>query len=158
VSDTENIDVLRAQMQRLTALVADLHDRVIELQTMPASTSVGSVSGPVFVNVNDWVTDRLIPMLERTTGTQLRWCTTWWAHPEVVSRFEACWRAWETLRLEPTLGMSVWYRDHLDPMLAVVMSGSGPFAACTPDRHAPVVPLPVVGHSVGDRRVGTMSD
>jgi Domain of unknown function (DUF4913) len=142
VSDTEDIEVLRAQIQRLAALVADLHDRVIELQTMPASTSVGSVSGPVCVDVNDWVTDRLIPMLERTPGTQLRWCATWWAHPEVVSRFDACWRAWETLRQDPNLGMSVWYRDHLDPMLAVVMSGNGPFAACTAERHAPPCRLP----------------
>lgn len=72
----------------------------------------------------------------------MRWCQSWWAHPEVLSRFEACGRAWETLRLEPGTGMSVWYPDHLDPMLTTVMSGTGPFAACTVDRHAPPVPLP----------------
>jgi hypothetical protein len=139
VSNLDDLDALRAQVRRLTALVDDMRDRFDD-QTSPA---IASTLQPVFADVNGWVTGRLIPLLERQPGGQLRWCASWWAHPEARSRFEACWRAWETLRMEPTTGMSVWYRDHLDPMLTAVMSANGPFAACTLDRHMPPAPLPI---------------
>jgi len=38
--------------------------------------------------------------------------------------------------------MALWYRDFLDSQLAVLTSTTGPFAQCTPDRHAPTKPLP----------------
>ncbi|MGV0111135.1 DUF4913 domain-containing protein [Arthrobacter sp. CP30] len=31
-----------------------------------------------------------------------------------VSRLNALWRAWETLRLDPGTGMSDWWRIHAD--------------------------------------------
>ncbi|MDR3070548.1 MAG: DUF4913 domain-containing protein [Propionibacteriaceae bacterium] len=42
-------------------------------------------------------------------------------------RIEALWRAWEHLRLAIALGLSVWYRDHADPHLSVLMDPNGPF-------------------------------
>ena len=39
--------------------------------------------------------------------------------------------------------MSVWWRDHADHHLMVLFSrDAGPFAACTPDRHEELPPLP----------------
>ena len=44
-------------------------------------------------------------------------------------RLEALWRAWEHLRLDPSTGMSVWWRDHADHHMSVLMDPEGPFAA-----------------------------
>lgn len=79
-------------------------------------------------------------------GRERTWCPRWWAHAEAVVRLEALWRAWEHLRLEPALGMSIWLRDHADPHMAVLMDPAGPFAGCTTARgHAvePLAPLPL---------------
>jgi hypothetical protein len=56
------------------------------------------------------------------------WAKDWWNFPESVSRLEALWRAWEHLRLDPALGMSVWWRDHADHHMHVLLSEHGPFA------------------------------
>jgi Domain of unknown function (DUF4913) len=41
-------------------------------------------------------------------------------------------------------GIAVWYRDFLDPQLAVLLGSGGPFAQCTVDRHNAGTPLPTV--------------
>jgi len=45
-----------------------------------------------------------------------------------LQRLEALWRAWEHLRQDPALGMSVWWRDHADPHMAALLDPDGPFA------------------------------
>lgn len=95
----------------------------------------------MYPDVESWVGQHLSPMVRRQLGGGLTWCSAWWRHAEAVSRLEAMWRAWESLRLEPALGMSVWWRDHADPQLAVLMSRDlGPFAACTPNKHSEELP------------------
>jgi hypothetical protein len=55
---------------------------------------------------------------------------------------EALWRAWEFLRLEGTAGMSVWWRDHADHHMSVLLSTDGPFKGCTTDDgRGPNLPL-----------------
>ena len=75
-----------------------------------------------------------------------RWCAKWWLHAEAVSRIEAIWRAWEALRLDGTLGPSVWWRDHADYHLAVLTAADGPFARCSHEksRHQLIDPLTAV--------------
>lgn len=66
------------------------------------------------------------------------WAARWWEYDEAVIRLEALWRAWETLRLDPSAGMSVWLRDHADYHMAVLMDPQGPFAAAdatSPENH-----------------------
>ena len=138
-SETE---ILTARVNRLATLVEDLVTRI------PADTAPFVVP-PVYPDVVAWVEGRLLVLLERPIGGQVRWCSSWWAHPEVMSRLEACWRAWETLRVEPNTGMSVWYREHLDPCLHTILNPVGPFAACTPERQG----CGVQGRSE-ERRVG----
>ncbi len=65
----------------------------------------------------------------------------WWESAEAVITLEALWRAWEHLRLDPALGMSVWLRDHLHPHLAVLMSPPGPFGTTSGSAGA-ASPLP----------------
>lgn len=59
------------------------------------------------------------------------WATDWWNYPEAVSRLESLWRAWEHLRLDPALGMSVWWRDHADHHMNILFSEHGPFAGAS---------------------------
>ncbi|MGC4853769.1 DUF4913 domain-containing protein [Micromonospora sp. DT4] len=103
---------------------------------------------PVYRNVEAFVGDYLAHVVERrlasgpTSG--INWCPRWWAHPEAISRLYALWRAWETLRVsDPQTGMSIWWRDHLDPHLAALAAEYGPFSRCGPDKHTEPRPLPV---------------
>ncbi|MFC3690464.1 DUF4913 domain-containing protein [Aquipuribacter hungaricus] len=64
----------------------------------------------------------------RIDGTHRRWAARWWEHEEAIIRLEALWRAWEHLRLDPATGMSVWWRDHADHHMRVLMDPDGPFA------------------------------
>lgn len=64
------------------------------------------------------------------------WCAQWWRHAEAIARLEALWRSWEHLRLDPTTGMSVWLRDHLDHHMTILLSADGPFKGCKCDEHS----------------------
>ncbi|MBL1065656.1 DUF4913 domain-containing protein [Streptomyces sp. 7-21] len=96
---------------------------------------------PVFRNVEEFVVYRFLPVYVRS-AEDVRWCAEWWRHAEAVSRFTALWHAWEVLRWEPGTGMAVWYRDHLDLQLPILLSPEGPFRDCTPQRHVDRSPLP----------------
>lgn len=103
---------------------------------------------PVYPDVGAFVNGYLAHVVERqiAKGAQagVYWCAKWWAHPEALSRLYALWRAWETLRVsDPNTGMSIWWRDHLDPHLGALTAGYGPFTRCSPDRHYDPAPLPV---------------
>lgn len=102
-----------------------------------------------YANVEEFVTDLLSQQYRRPVdpsgrGTQWQWCASWWRHREAVSRLNALWRAWESLRLNPTVGMALWWRDYADPTMAALFSPSGPFYGCTPREHLPgSEPLPL---------------
>lgn len=98
---------------------------------------------PYFASAVDWAHAFLLPTFIRPIGGSIRWCDQWADHPEAVLRLEAMWQAWEVLRLEGGLGMSVYLLHHLDPGLAALTSSTGAFARCTPDRHAARAPVPV---------------
>jgi len=99
----------------------------------------------IYAALPAFVTEQLAPLYRRNLNSQDRtWCAEWWRHAEAVSRLEALWRAWEHLRLDPALGMSVWFRDHLDHHMAVLLDAEGPFKGCKPDAHAErMQPLPL---------------
>jgi hypothetical protein len=78
----------------------------------------------VFADVYEWVDEWLLPHWRRELEY---WDKRWWLYPEVLSRFEALWRAWEFLRLEGALGMSVFWRDHLESHMRVITAENGPF-------------------------------
>lgn len=72
--------------------------------------------------------EHFAPIYTRSIGGEYRWCSRWWDHAEAIERLEALWRAWETLRLDPALGMAVWYRDHVDHHLPLLLSVAAPLA------------------------------
>ena len=65
----------------------------------------------------------------RIDGKHRVWAARWWEYDEAVIRLEALWRSWEHLRLDPSTGMSVWWRDHADHHMSVLMDPQGPFYA-----------------------------
>ncbi|MEO5316241.1 DUF4913 domain-containing protein [Pseudarthrobacter sp. CC12] len=73
-------------------------------------------------------------------GRAAKWCIEWYFHPEAVSRVEALWRAWEHLRLDGSTGISVWFKDHADHHMYVLLAPAAlsTCATCkTPGRRTP---------------------
>lgn len=86
-----------------------------------------------YSSLMEWFEDFFKQVYRRSfSGAHLTWCDQWWRHPEAVSRLDALWRAWEHLRQEPGLGMSVWWRDHVDPHMAALTSPEGCLKGCQP--------------------------
>ena len=96
-----------------------------------------------FGSVDEFVREKLRFVYRRRVAPTgpYRWAAEWWRSPEAISRLEALWRAWEALRLEPSFGMSVWWRDHADHHMAMLLSPEGPFSESR-DRNEPGEPLP----------------
>ncbi len=97
---------------------------------------------PVCSSLAVFVADVLAPVYRRQLGHGRTWCPTWWRHPEAIARLEALWRAWEHLRLDPATGMSVWFRDHADHHMGVLMDPDGPLKGCGADTGHSRRPLP----------------
>lgn len=96
-------------------------------------------------SVDEFVREFVCPMFRRNVGEEgradYRWSARWWECGEAIARLEAMWRAWEHLRLDPATGTSVWFRDHADHHLGVLMSPTGPWAR-SKDTAGPGEPLP----------------
>ena len=85
----------------------------------------------------------LLQVYRRSTRGQARvFCPQWWKHPEAVARMDALWRAFEQLRQDPGTGMSVFWRDHADHHMTVLLDADGPFKGCE-DGHSthPLEPI-----------------
>lgn len=98
-------------------------------------------------SVDEFVREYLRNVYRRRIDARSRyWAAAWWRYDEAVIRLEALWRAWEHLRLDPSTGMSVWWRDHADHHMAVLMDPAGPFSTADgeDDRNGRGEPLPYV--------------
>jgi len=101
----------------------------------------------LYGNVYEFVGDFLARIYATDISQQradLRWCSHWFHHAEAVARLEACWKAFEVLRLDPGTGASVWFRDHADPCMTALTRPDGPFRGCSDTAHKTPRPLPVV--------------
>jgi hypothetical protein len=96
-------------------------------------------------SVDEFVRERLIHMYKRKVGPQndghYRWAADWWNYPEALARLEALWRAWEHLRLDPATGSSIWWIEHADHHMPILLDPDGPFSKST-DRNGHGDPLP----------------
>src|SRR4051812_5117020 len=135
----DRTDALEARVAQLSADLEDL--AAVLMPSGYADRQAGSdpeaeeAPPPAFGSVDDWVDQYFLVVFSRSTGSTLRWCSRWHDHAEAVLRLEALWRSWETLRLDPNVGMATWLTNFLDPQLAALMTAQGTFASCTPDRH-----------------------
>lgn len=83
-------------------------------------------------NVSEFVADRFIYLVPPPApGSGLVWCPEWFRHAQALSRLDAIWRAWESLRFDNALGMSNWWTYHVDPHMRALMDPvTGPFWRC----------------------------
>lgn len=96
-----------------------------------------------YPSVDAWVSSWLIPVWTRdVSADRLTWCPQWWRHPEAVARLTALWQAWEQLRLEPGTAMSVWWRDHADHHLPILLDADTVFKGCSPTKGHTQYPIP----------------
>ncbi|MFD6095132.1 DUF4913 domain-containing protein [Nocardiopsis flavescens] len=72
---------------------------------------------------------------------QYRWSARWWENAEALIRIDAIWRAWESLRNDPSTGISTWLRDHADYHMGILLSPDGPLATAE-DANGHGEPLP----------------
>jgi hypothetical protein len=80
----------------------------------------------VFGSGEEFLHEQLLPTYVRdVNGRSAKWCIEWFYHPEAVARIEALWRSWEHLRLDAATGASVWWRDHADHHMRVLMDPHG---------------------------------
>lgn len=87
-----------------------------------------------------WVRDHVASLLERKIPQnqgRLRWCRSWWMHPEAIARFDALRRSWiEAITADEGNALVVYY-EHLDRQLSSLMDEQGPFGACAGGEHRP---------------------
>ena len=102
-----------------------------------------------FGSVDEFVREYLRNAYRRRIDGKARiWAARWWEYDEAVIRLEALWRSWEHLRQDPSTGMSIWWRDHADHHMSVLMDPQGPFhsaeAANRENQEVKGGPLPYV--------------
>ena len=106
-----------------------------DLSDSETGTPAGDMPEPVYTTLEDWLTGYFLPMFRRTLGGEYRWCHQWWRHGEAISRLTSLWHTWEVLRLQPGTGIAIWYREHLDHQLPILMGQRGPFYQCSETAH-----------------------
>jgi len=91
----------------------------------------GSTEDTVYGSADEWLRKywrftyrRRVSAKGTATG---RWKAEWWNTDEAVQRLETLWRSWEAARLDPGLGMSTWWINHVGPQMTVLLSPDGPF-------------------------------
>lgn len=109
-------------------------ERIESLAARAAERQLAELADPpglYYVTVEEWVSEWLFPVYRRSVlGHERVWCPEWWKHGEAIARLEALWRAWESLRQDPATGLSVWFRDHADHHMTILLDADGPFKGC----------------------------
>lgn len=141
-------DETQARLRRLEGLYGAVEAAVQDMEALMATGGSPRPAQPppepLYANVETWVQEWFAPMFGRRLGAT-HWCLVWWKHTEAVFRLEALWRSWENLRLDGTMGMAIWIRDHLDSGRRELLGPDGPFQACDTEganAHNPPPALP----------------
>jgi hypothetical protein len=174
VAAAEDVEKARRVLARRTAGVSarerELEDAVAVVhhadqdlahaidQARPAVEHAGDEDGApalYYGSVDEFVREYLRNVYRRHIagrGEHRVWAAEWWKYDEAVIRLEALWRSWEHLRQDPATGMSVWWRDHADHHMTVLLDPqNGPFGPVDGerDRNTPGAPLPYAAPPAG---------
>lgn len=118
--------VQELQLQAATAARRSVAEALDELDEESADEEPELYFG----SVDEFVRGYLLPNYRRRVdGQRVLWAAEWWKYAEAVARLDALWRAWEHLRQDAQTGMSVWFRDHAEHHMSILLSPDGPFAA-----------------------------
>ena len=109
-------------------------ERIEQLAVEAAERQLAELADPpglYYLTLEEWVEEWLFPVYRRSVlGHDRVWCPQWWRHAEAVARLESLWRAWEHLRQDAATGLSVWFRDHADHHMTILLDADGPFKGC----------------------------
>lgn len=103
-----------------------------------------SPAATLYPDVYAWVAEFLAQLYARPVteqDTAFRWCPRWWEHAEAMTRLDALWRAWETLRRDPGTGPATWF-GYADSCMTALTAPAGTFSRCSPTTHKVPPPLP----------------
>ncbi|WP_123507796.1 DUF4913 domain-containing protein [Frondihabitans sp. PhB188] len=76
-----------------------------------------------------WVQEHFARVEFFTDAQRVRWCPTWWEHPEAVERLKAAWLAYRMIDVSDDLAaVSEWWLHHWDPHRLILFHDMGPFA------------------------------
>jgi len=138
----------RARARLEAGLAAATEPEPADEEVHDVADAPGEESQLYYSSVDEFVREFLVPTYRRRIDgvrpnfdDTFRWDAEWWRHPEALVRLEALWRAFEALRTDPGLGMSVWLRDHADHHMPILLSKFGPFRR-SDDRNDDGDPLP----------------
>lgn len=125
------VEALRAQAEDAAAAAITDQVEANDAAGTPEEESAGDDAPPLYYgSVDEFFREYLRLAYRRQINGRARvWAADWWNYDEAVIRLEALWRSWEELRQDASTGMSVWWRDHADHHMAVLMDPDGPFAA-----------------------------
>ena len=125
--------ITRKALDRRTPGLLDA-ERIEQLAVQAAERQLAELADPpglYYFTLAEWVQEWLFPVYRRSVlGHDRVWCPQWWRHAEAVARLESLWRAWEHLRQDAATGLSVWFRDHADHHMTVLLDADGPFKGC----------------------------
>ncbi|WP_430648084.1 DUF4913 domain-containing protein [Agromyces sp. GXS1127] len=124
----------------------ELEQHVVDIDEQPITHDPAvdeEMPQTYYGSVDEFVREKIVTSYRRLVGPQApyRWAADWWSYPEAVSRLDALWRAWEHLRLDGVTGASVWWRDHADHHMRMLLDKDGPFMT-SKDMNDPGEPLP----------------
>ena len=120
--------------------LASIAERAVERELVDLAEPAAAVL-PDAARVGAGMAAAALPPLDH--GHHRIWCPQWWRHDEAVARLDALWRAWEHLRLDPATGLSVWFRDHADHHMTILLDADGPLKGCDGTHsQRPLDPLP----------------
>lgn len=109
---------------------------------------------PQYGSLTEWVEDYFVQAFGWQVGKSVRWCASWWDHPEAIIRLSVLWQLWEvavaadteaagmgegSAAPDPTTrdpaAMGSWLRDWLDRLMPVLTREHGTFARCSTGIH-----------------------
>jgi hypothetical protein len=90
---------------------------------------------PWHVQLVEWVQEHFAKVEFYTDAQKIRWCPTWWEHPEAVERLKALWMAHQALEFSLEMeAVSNWWLHHWDAHRAILFHDKGPFRNCDAER------------------------
>jgi len=90
---------------------------------------------PWHVQLAAWVQEHFATVEFYTDAQKIRWCPTWWEHPEAVERLKALWLAYRMIEVSDDLAaVSEWWLNHWDAHRVILFHDKGPFRNCDAER------------------------
>jgi len=112
----------------------DATDTGVDVDVLDDAEDAAPAS-PWQVSFAEWVQEHFATVEFFTADPKIKWCPTWWEHPEAVARLKALWAAYLGLaEEEDPSAVSSWWLHHWDAHRAILFHDAGPFRNCSADR------------------------